>query len=259
MTASGRADDLRLAHHLADVAASIALRHFAPSVEARLKLDGTPVTAADLEVDRELVRILEQERPGDAVLSEESGAHGYAPRRWIIDPIDGTVPFARGGAGWATFVALEEHGDLTLGVINRPVDGQRYSATEGAGTRASATERGLVVGPERTPRVSSVAKLDDVRFTAIPPIDTPALATLRSVCTWVEPTYDFMIDLVEGRIDVLLSQGGEVWDHAAEVIILEEADGRFHDPLGGRRLDLHGGTYTNGAVDAAIGSLLQRF
>ena len=50
-----------------------------------------------------------------------------------------------------------------------------------------------------------------------------------------------------------------MWDHAAEVIIAEEAGGRFHDPAGGRRLDLHGGTYTNGVLDTAIGALLERF
>jgi len=176
MTGPVEADDLRLAHHLADVAASIALRHFAPSVPTRTKPDGTPVTEADLEVERAILAILERDRPADGVLSEETGSHGHGPRRWIVDPIDGTVPFSRGGAGWATFLALEQDGALTLGLINRPVDGQRYWATAGGGTRAASTERGLVVGRERFPRTSAIATLHNARFTAVPATETRLLS-----------------------------------------------------------------------------------
>lgn len=252
-------DDLALAHHLADVAAVIALAHFAPSVPWAAKADGTPVTAADLEVDEALVAVLGEKRPSDAVLSEEGGARGDDRRRWIIDPIDGTIPFSTGGAGWGTYVALEQDGELVLGVINHPVDRRRYWATRGAGARAATTTNGIVVGPERNVQVSEVATLEEARFTAVPPMETPALDALRSVAIWVDPTYDFWVDVVEGRLDVLLSQGGEVWDHAAEVVIFEEAGGCFRDPEGGRRLDLRGGTYTNGALATAVGALLGRY
>lgn len=254
-----RRDDLALAHHLADVAAAIALRHFAPSVPWEAKADGTPVTAADLEVDDALVAVLREERPSDAVLSEEGGARGDARRRWIIDPIDGTVPFSTGGAGWGTFVALEEEGELVLGVINHPVDRRRYWASRGAGARRAATDNGVVLGPSRDVQVSDVASLQDARFTAVPPNETPALEALRAVATWVDPTYDFWVDVAEGRLDILLSQGGEVWDHAAEVVIFEEAGGCFRDPQGGHRLDLRGGIYANGTLAAELGDLLGRW
>jgi histidinol-phosphatase len=225
-----------------------------------MKADGTPVTAADLEVEDALMSILRAERPTDAILSEETGVSGgNSGRRWIIDPIDGTVHFAKGGFGWSTFVALEEKCEVVLGVINQPHDQRRYWAVRGGGTRAALTERGLPVASERPVRVSEVSALADARFTAVEPIDTPALQALRRTATWQEPTPDFLIDLLEGRIDVLLSQGGAIWDHAAEVVIVEEAGGRFHDPAGGHRLDLHGGTYTNSALAAQVGALLSRF
>ena len=234
------------------------MRHFAPSVPWEAKADGSPVTAADLEVDEALVAVLGEQRSSDAVLSEEGGGRGDARRRWIIDPIDGTVLFSTGGAGWGTYVALEEDGELVLGVINHPIDRRRYWATRGAGARGAATENGVVVGSDRDVRVSAVARLDDARFTAVPSIETPALQALRAVATWVEPTWDFLVDLAEGRLDVLLTQNGEVWDHAAQVVIVEEAGGCFHDPEGGHRLDLRGGTYTNGVLAAEVGALLGR-
>jgi len=55
-----------------------------------------------------------------------------------------------------------------------------------------------------------------------------------------------------------LKVDGSLWDHASEVLILEEAGGRFRDPTGGRRLDLRGGTYTNGKLDAQVGAVLGR-
>jgi histidinol-phosphatase len=252
--------DLDLAHRIADTAAAIALRHFAPAVAFTSKVDGSPVTAADLEIDDAVVALLRAERPDDAVLSEESGATGQGRRRWIIDPLDGTSAFLRGGAGWGTYVALEEDGVLVLGLVDHPVDRHRYHWVAGGGpTRATDTADGARSGTERAVRVSDVDRLEDARFMAWPRRETPALHALRAVATEVEPTMDFLVDLLEGRIDVLVSQGGDTWDHAAEVAVVEGAGGRFRDPRGGRRLDLRGGTYTNAALEGPVGALLGRF
>lgn len=104
-----------------------------------------------------------------------------------------------------------------------------------------------------------MSRLHEARFMAWPPLSTDDEATLGEVVAEVEPSIDFLADLLEGRIDILLSQGGEVWDHAAEVVIVEAAGGRFRDPVGGRRLDLRGGTYTNAALEGEVGALLRRF
>lgn len=252
-------DDLELAHDLADLAAAISLRHFAPSVPFEEKPDGTPVTAADTEVDAAIVEVLRRERPRDAIFSEEGGSVGAASRRWIIDPIDGTAAFSTGGRGWGTYIALEAEGHLVLGVINHPQDQRRYWGVRGERARCATTSGGLISGPERTPAVSRVAKLSQARFMALPLVASPDLDRLAEVSTQVPTTMDFFVDLVEGDVDILLSQGGEVWDHAAEVVIVEAAGGRFRDPLGGKRLDLRGGTYTNEALEQPVGALLQRF
>ena len=253
-------DDLALAHHLADRAAAIALPVFGPTIVHETKADGSPVTATDLEVSRMILDVFAAERPNDGVLSEEHGERlGTSGRRWIVDPIDGTVEFMAGDLGWATYVALEVEGVLELGVIGIPADGVRYWARNGNGTLAASTVDGLVVGPERPVRVSSSADLGAAVFTAVPPTPGPALETLVAASLWVACTRSFFVDLLEGRIDYFLSQGGEVWDHAAEVILLEEAGGRFRDPAGGRRLDMRGGVYSNGHLDEAIGSALGRW
>ena len=50
--------------------------------------------------------MLRRARPRDAVLGEESGQTGVGPRRWVIDPIDGTKNYVRGVPVWATLIAL---------------------------------------------------------------------------------------------------------------------------------------------------------
>lgn len=126
-------DDLQLALRLADEASRVALSFFSGDAESRLKADGTVVTDADLAVERSLCADLALERPDDAVLGEEFGAAGHGRRRWILDPIDGTRNFVAGRPDWGVHIALEDHGEIVVGVVTRPVLGRRWWAGRGSG------------------------------------------------------------------------------------------------------------------------------
>src|SRR3954467_9898768 len=94
---SDHTDDLRLAHILADDADSLTMDRFkALDLHVVTKPDLSPVSDADERAEDALRRTLGGARPRDAVLGEESGASGWGPRRWVIDPIDGTKSFIRG-------------------------------------------------------------------------------------------------------------------------------------------------------------------
>ena len=93
--------DLDLAQELADSADRVSSRYFAAgSVPYQTKADGSPVTAADREVEETLLALVSQRRPEGAFLGEEVGAAGAGQRRWIVDGIDGTHAFVarRNGA-----------------------------------------------------------------------------------------------------------------------------------------------------------------
>ena len=125
-------DDLTLAHHLADQADVIALRHIAAgNLSAQIKHDGSPVTAADREIEDVLRGCLRRMRPGEAFLGEEGGGHGSGHRRWIIDAIDGTASFLAGQPEWGTLIALEEHGTITTGLVTAPALSRRWWALGG--------------------------------------------------------------------------------------------------------------------------------
>ena len=117
----------------ARAAGRVALKYYSAGFEIVLKPDATPVTQADREAERTIVEILGRAFPEHGFLGEEFGSSGNATTRWIIDPIDGTKNFVRHIPIWATLIALEEHGEITVGVIYNPVTGQLYTARRGGG------------------------------------------------------------------------------------------------------------------------------
>jgi len=80
-----------------------------------------------------IIEILGRAFPEHGVLGEEFGGAGTTDTRWIIDPIDGTKNFVRHIPLWATLIALEERGEITVGVVHNPVTGDLYTARRGAG------------------------------------------------------------------------------------------------------------------------------
>ncbi len=223
--------DLLLALELADAADEISLGRFrASDLEVETKPDLTPVTEADRGVEETVRTRLRADRPKDGILGEEFGASGAGTRRWIVDPIDGTRNFSRGIPVWATLIALEEDGEIVLGVVSAPALHRRWHAERGGGAW---------VNDDRI-RVSAIRRIEDavLSFALEQPI--PALAGYA----WHARGYgDFWAHMLvaEGAVDGAVDAVGvKVWDLAAIQPIVEEAGGRFSDASGAARID--GGT-----------------
>ena len=250
--------DLALAHRMADVADGISLRDFTgePLVFTE-KPDGSPVTATDPEVEAALRAIVAEERPGDGFLGEEVGATGSGRRRWIVDGIDGTIEFVAGRRGWSTEIALEEDGEIVVGVCTSPALPLRTWAHRGGGTAGRAR------GEPAPRRVSGTASLEGARVSTIAPVDIldgEALAMAERLLaggTYVEPARHAAVLVAEGAVDLGLQLGGGPWDYAALALIVEEAGGRFTDLAGRVRIDGGGPRlFSNGVLhDAALARL----
>lgn len=242
-------DDLDLALRMADVADDITQTAFtAKTFTTHVKDDGTPVTDADVAVEEALVRLLDRHRADDAVLSEELGARGRSRRTWIIDGIDGTAAFARGGSGWGTLIALQIEDEVTVGVATSPGLGRRWWAARGAGAWVAPLSR---TSSTAEPRPLFVSRTDTVkpRWSVHP---TSArlhgwrrrLASMN-VATAAGSGQD-ALNVSEGLLDGVIVLYGGPWDHAPFVVLVEEAGGRFSDLWGGRRLDTRTAIYSNG-------------
>ncbi|MCP1200972.1 inositol monophosphatase family protein [Notoacmeibacter sp. MSK16QG-6] len=108
---------------IARQAGEIALSHFRSAASSPVEEKGhlDLVTRADREVEAFLVERLREAFPEDGVYGEEGGdVSGTSGRTWIIDPIDGTFNFVRGGQNWAVSIGLFETRRPVFGVIFSP-------------------------------------------------------------------------------------------------------------------------------------------
>lgn len=249
-------DDLALAHHLADLADEITRAAYRPGEPTAysIKGDGSPVTEYDRHVEEAIREKLARHRPDDAVVGEEIGTHGRAPRRWVIDGIDGTVSFVEGDPRWATQIALMEADLPLLGISTSPAQSRRWwaSTTTRACTAAlSSTGR----GPAEQLAVSTVADLSGATVTSIPPRErlTSEQADLfddvLGAGTYIPPTTHGAKMVAAGDADACLQLRGELWDYAALTVIVERAGGAVTSLDGPRRLDSGGPMlFSNGSL-----------
>jgi histidinol-phosphatase len=247
------AEDLALALELADLADAVSLSRFrAVDLAVQTKPDRTPVTEADLAVERTIRDRIAEARPGDGILGEEYGIEGDSTRQWIIDPIDGTANFLRGVPVWGTLIALAIDGVPVIGVASSPAMGRRWWAARGAGAWTTATaeelgqmEQGADAASARFPgarrlRVSGVERLADasLSFQSLGQWrDAGALDRLLDLSqrVWRDRAYGDLwsyVLLAEGVIDLTGEFDVKVYDLAALVPIVEEAGGRFTSTTG---------------------------
>lgn len=247
---SDHTDDLRLAHVLADDADSLTMSRFkALDLHVVTKPDLTPVSDADEAVEVAIRRSLGRARPRDAVLGEETGSSGWGPRRWVIDPIDGTANFVRGVPVWATLIAVMVEDQVVAGVVSAPALGRRWWASLGGG---AWTGKSLVSASAC--HVSDVSSLEDasVSYSSLDSWDAlhrrEQFFELVRRC-WRSRAYgDFWSYMLvaEGAVDLALEPELELYDMAALAVIVTEAGGRFTSldgidgPLGGNALASNG-------------------
>jgi 3'(2'), 5'-bisphosphate nucleotidase len=191
-------DDHELAAQLAREAGHLLLRRRA---EGATKDDG------DRESNELLLARLAEERPDDAVLSEESKDDPIRLERervWIIDPLDGTREFGEAGrSDWAVHVALVINGTPHACAVGLPAQDDLVMATVPAPTLAPAHngKMRLLVSRTRPPKLAEY--LAGVLDADLVPLGSAGAKTMA---------------VVQGHADVYAHSGGQYeWDSAAPV------------------------------------------
>ena len=246
---------LEAAEAAARVAGRVALGHYQRGVVVETKGDGTPVSAADRQAEEAVRGWLEVRFPKDGVVGEELGtSRPEAPRRWLVDPIDGTKTFIRRVPLWGTLVALAEGEEVLAGAAYFPAVEELVVAARGAGCFWNGAPA----------RVSSVGRLKeatvlttDERFfgNAVQRARWSRLADAAAQSrTWGD-CYGYLL-VATGRAEVMVDGVMAAWDAAALKPIVEEAGGVFSD-WKGHRTAFGGDTIaTNLALSAAVRAVL---
>jgi len=245
--------DLRAALSVAHRACDRAREQILPRyrrVAVDHKRDGSPVTEADLAAERAIRDTIQDAFPGDAILGEEFGETGGttddrgAPRRrWVVDPIDGTIAFSRGIPLFTTLIALLVDDEPVLGVIDLPAVDDRIGGIRGGGvwrgeervrvaTAASAAEHAL--------RDALVCHGDLFCF------ERAGLRSLYDAMSHAIPKLRGYTDafghllVLSGAADAMVDCDLNPWDAAVTRVLAAEAGGVcwVREREGGRKLDL---------------------
>lgn len=267
-----------LAHHSADVeeairkaAATEILPRFRRLAEHEVDQKSGPhdlVTDADRLAERRLTDELSALLPGSAVVGEEAvhanpatyeAIRGDAPV-WIIDPVDGTRQFVHGNDGFCTLVALAHRGTVLASWTYAPVRDQFATAVRGEGAFLDG-ER-LFAGPPGPGRDLKVAVSHPDYTTedqkrALRALWTDGVAPRSCGSAGLE-----YLAIARGETDAVAFSWEAAWDHAAGLLLVEEAGGA-HLTLTGEPFRITGGNALpfTAARDAAtarrVGELLR--
>ncbi len=213
---------LDLLRDAAAVAGAMAMDFFRHGAETAARVEfkagGSPVTEADLAVDRYLGDRLRAAVPEAAWLSEETVddldrlLHDHV---LVVDPIDGTRSFAAGDPHWAVSVALVSHGRPVAGVVHAPALGKTWEAMLGGGARlngrpAAASARTELAGA----RLSAPAGFIKPLARAVAVDLVPRIPSLA--CRFAA--------VASGEIDAAIaSPDAHDWDMAGIDVVLGEA------------------------------------
>ena len=177
------------------------------------------VSEADLLAERAIRDVLAARAPDDAIMGEEGAdTTGTSGRRWIVDPLDGTINFLYGIPQWAVSVACEG----IAGVVFDPCHNELFVAADGAATVNGEPLRGsrcddlahALVGTgfgyearirhEQAKVVSQVLpRVRDIRRAGAAALDMAWAAA--------------------GRLDAFYERGVKLWDIAAGTLLCQAA------------------------------------
>lgn len=183
---------------------------------------GNLVTEADWESERVLTRRLSELLPGSAVVGEEAVAvdptildrlKGEAPV-WVVDPLDGTNNFAHHRPVFGVIVALVKNGRTLVGWIHDPLTNRTITAVRGQGAWMGSTRLTVATG----------VALNQMSGFFGNPRKAPMASLVRSVTRSGCVAHDY-INLTTGQMHFAQYNRLAPWDHAAGVLMVQEAGG----------------------------------
>ena len=222
--------------------------------EIETKQDQSPVTICDRAAEQIILDFLRRAAPGVPVIAEEEVAAGRIPEHgdtyFLVDPLDGTKEFVRGGSDYTVNIGLIAEGQPKLGVVYQPAVDKLWAGMVGQGAFAeeAGQRREIHCRPLGETRVAVASKSHFTQSTA------DYLAEAIGLCDHVSVGSSLKFCIVaEGLADIYprLSPTSE-WDTAAGHAVLLAAGGRV-DGLDGTPLTYGKAAFLNRGFCATAG------
>jgi histidinol phosphatase-like enzyme (inositol monophosphatase family) len=227
MRATCKDEFICFAEELADAARVVALRHFRNLATIEYKMDGSPVTAADREVETVIRRMITERYPSHGVIGEEYG-HATSSDRWswVIDPVDGTRSFITGRPTFGCLIALLHKHQPVLGIIDMPALNERWLGIKGKLSTHNGNHcksSGLKRLAEATVFATSIDMFTDNERQQFDRLSTSA--RFRSFGT---DCYAYGL-LASGHTDIVMESDMSIYDFLALVPVIEGSGGCISD------------------------------
>lgn len=224
--------EIALAHRLADAARAEIVPLFRSGVESEAKVDASPVTIADRNAESAMRRLIEAEFSADGIHGEEFGVkEGVSGRQWVLDPIDGTTAFLAGRPIFGTLIALLVEGFPLLGMIDQPINGERWLGVTGQPTTFNGHQvqtracRELAQASLATTGPQYFSQSEGDMFMALAAKTDHKRMVMGGDC------YNYAC-LASGHLDIVCEAGLKLYDYAAHVPVVEGAGGLMCDWAG---------------------------
>lgn len=218
------------------------------------------VTEYDHASEKMLLHFFQKHFPQDTILSEESGLKSSSSqRRWIVDPLDGTVNFAHGIPFFSVSIALQEEDKTLTGVVYQPITEELFVAEKG---------KGSYLNEEKLQVSSNTSLAESFLSTGFPYnlADNPHHCIERFIKLLqqgipIRRLGSAALDLsyvAAGRFDGFFEVSLAPWDCAAGVLIVEEAKGKITEWSGAPFLldSYHPILATNAHIHSDLSSVL---
>lgn len=202
--------------------------------ETETKHDSSPVTEADRAAELIILAALAKAAPGVPVIAEEEVAAGRIPEHgdtyFLVDPLDGTKEFVRGGDDYTVNIGLIERGLPRLGVVFAPASGRLHAGCTGLGAWVDdGSGRDPIETKARGDRMTAVASKSHLNQATIDYLEAAV-----GICDYVAvgSSLKFCI-LAEGKADIYpRASPTSEWDTAAGHAVLLAAGGLVDGPDG---------------------------
>lgn len=194
------------------------------------------VTACDLAVEEFIIKKLKEHFPEDAIISEEFNADKTLQQRtWIIDPIDGTVNFAKHIHLFGLQIALVQGGRPVFASIYLPYGDELYVAVEGQG--ATVNGQALKVSQVKSLRESLVTFGDFTTKEGRDETRAKQIGTMSNLFPYIRKVKMFgassidFVYLASGKTEAMIMFTRNLWDILPGYLIAKESGAVSHYDL----------------------------
>jgi len=190
--------------------------------QATLKGAQDWLTEADSAVESFLADRLRQLFPDDGFQGEEAGTTRAGQMRWVVDPIDGTSNFARGGTRWCVSLGLLDGNVPLIGVLVAPALGEVYAARRAGGATLNGTSILASTTTDITRATIEIGwspRRPNAVFQGLVANTQKAGAMVRCGGSGAMG----LADVASGRLDAYVEPHINLWDVAGALTILAEA------------------------------------